>query len=147
MELLYHFTIPLDPRTKKNHMKIAGMGARCPVCKKHARQFVTQGKAHERYSVQAPQYLHPRPAKPIDAPVWVKYHFYTQTRRRVDKSNLIACADDLLVDCGILADDNRNIIKSNDGTRVLYDKENPRTEIWIYAYKEEEDVELQNVHH
>lgn len=31
----------------------------------------------------------------------------------------------------ILADDNRNIVASVDGSVVLYDKENPRTEVTI----------------
>jgi hypothetical protein len=35
------------------------------------------------------------------------------------------------VDCGILKDDNYKIIHSVDGSRVLYDKNNPRTEILI----------------
>ena len=60
-----------------------------------------------------------------------------QTRRRVDSLNLQAAADDLLVSAGVLKDDNANIVKSHDGTRVLYDKENPRTEIYIYDYEED----------
>ena len=53
--------------------------------------------------------------------------------------NLEAAADDLLVSAGVIKDDNSNIIKSHDGTRVLYDKENPRTEIYIYDYEEVTD--------
>ncbi len=63
-----------------------------------------------------------------------------QTRRRVDALNLSACADDLLVDAHVLKDDNVNIIVSHDGTRVFYDKEHPRTEIYIYEYDEKEDI-------
>lgn len=36
----------------------------------------------------------------------------------------------------ILADDNNTIIARVDGSRVLYDKENPRTEIIIQELKE-----------
>ena len=50
-----------------------------------------------------------------------------------------ASADDLLVTTGVIKDDHSGIVKSHDGTRVLYDKENPRTEIYIYDYEEEED--------
>lgn len=146
MKLLYHFTIPFDPRTKKNHMQIAGTGPRCPVCKKFQRQFVRQGKAYDFYHTMALPYLRPKPPAPISTPVCVKYHFYMQTRRRVDKGNLVACADDLLVEGRILKDDNSAIIKSSDGTRVFYDKEHPRTEIFVYEYKEEEDAEVQNLH-
>lgn len=138
---LYHCTIPLDPRTKKNSLKIAGIGAKCPVCKKPARQFVRQSTANDRYNFDAVRFLKGRPQKPLTGPVCVKYHFYMQTRRRVDECNLTAEADDLLVNAGILADDNAKVLIHHDGTRVFYDKENPRTEIWIYDYKEEEDGE------
>lgn len=40
-------------------------------------------------------------------------------------------AHDTLVAAKILADDNNAIIASVDGSRVLYDKANPRTEIFI----------------
>lgn len=143
---VYHYTISLDPRTKKNHMKIAGLGRRCPVCKKHERQYVRQGAANDRYSAAAKLFLRPAPPAPIAEPVHVKYHFYTQTRRVVDSTNLISAADDLLVAAGIIRDDNRKILVHHDGTRVFYDKENPRTEIWIYPYKEEEDGERENVY-
>ena len=53
------------------------------------------------------------------------------TRRRVDLTNLMEAAHDVLVAAGILADDNNTIIVSVDGSRVLYDKANPRTEIFI----------------
>lgn len=144
MEVL-HYVIALDPRTKKNHQTIAGSGQRCPVCKKYERQFVRQSKAHDRYQAMAVMLLTPRPKQPVSVPVHVKYHFYMQTRRKVDKTNLVSAADDLLVDARILADDNAKILIHHDGTRVFYDKRNPRTEIWIYPYKEEEDVETADV--
>lgn len=143
MKLLHHYMIPFDPRTKKNHMQIAGTGPRCPKCKKPEKQYVRQGKAYDIYRTMALPFLRPKPPAPIATPVWVKYHFYMQTRRRVDRDNLKACAQDLLVEGNILKDDNSAIIKSDDGTRVFYDKERPRTEIYIYEYKEEEDAEVQ----
>ena len=45
-------------------------------------------------------------------------------------------AHDTLVAAKILADDNNTIIASVDGSRVLYDKENPRTEIFIEELEE-----------
>jgi hypothetical protein len=62
----------------------------------------------------------------------------------VDDLNLYASLDDLLVREKILKDDNRRIIRSRDGSRVLYDKENPRAEIYIYRYREEEDYGIPN---
>ncbi len=137
MEL--HYTIPLDPRTKKNHLRIAGSGARCPACRRYLRQYVLQSRAHDTYKQQALPYLAPRPADPISTPVHVRYLFYKKTHGIVDKSGLSQAADDLLVAAGILDDDNSRILVSHDGTRVLYDKENPRTEIWIRDYNEQED--------
>ena len=58
------------------------------------------------------------------------------TRRRVDLTNLMEAAHDVLVAAGILADDNNTIIVSVDGSRVLYDKEYPRTEIIIQELEE-----------
>lgn len=136
MKLTY--TIPLDPRTKKNHQMIAGSGGRCPLCGKPKKQFIRQGKPGSEYALRATSYLQPRPAKPIDSPVHIRYLFYMGTRRKVDKLNLQAAADDLLVSAGVLKDDHSGIVCSHDGTRVLYDKENPRTEIYISDYEQEE---------
>lgn len=53
------------------------------------------------------------------------------TRRRVDLVNLQEALCDILVKYGVLKDDNRNIVATMDGSMVLYDKENPRTEVEI----------------
>ena len=53
------------------------------------------------------------------------------TKRRCDLTNLLEAIDDIMVHCGLLADDDFTIIQSHDGSRVLYDKENPRTEVYI----------------
>ena len=137
MELRY--TIPLDPRTKKNSQMIAGAGSRCPYCGKFQRQFIRQGKALTDYTVKAFGFLQEKPETPINHPVAVRYLFYMATRRKVDLLNLQAAADDLLVEAGILEDDNSGIVKSHDGSRVLYDKKNPRTEILITDYEEGEN--------
>ena len=72
----------------------------------------------------------------ISVPVNVKYIFYMPTRRIVDLTNLTEAADDVLVKYGVLADDNSRIVVSHDGSRVLYDKDNPRTEITISFYED-----------
>ena len=143
--MMLHYTIPLDPRTKKNHQRIAGSGKRCPVCKRYLRQYVLQSRQHDEYKIKARPFLAPRPEEPISAPVHVTYMFYMKTHRIVDKSGLMQAADDLLVECGILEDDNSRILVSHDGTRVLYDKEHPRTEIYI-TEMEENNGDAKNVH-
>jgi Holliday junction resolvase RusA-like endonuclease len=133
------FEIPLEPRTKKNSAMIAGIGSRCPFCGKFKKQFIRQGRAHDIYVHKALPYVKPIPEKPIDTPVHIKYLFYMGTHRIVDKLNLQAAADDLLVMAGVLKDDNSRIVVSHDGSRVLYDKERPRTEIIITDYEGDEE--------
>ena len=57
--------------------------------------------------------------------------YYMQTRRIVDLVGLLQGTDDLLTDAGVIKDDNSRIVAGHDGSRVLYDKENPRVEITI----------------
>lgn len=144
MKLLAKYLIPLDTRTKKNSQTIAGTGPRCPQCGKRQKQFIRQGHANTEYTAKAAQYLREKPRHPIGEPVRIVYRLYMQTRRRVDDLNLYASLDDLLVKEHILEDDNMGIIRCRDGSRVLYDKEHPRAEIYIYQYREEEDHVLGN---
>lgn len=121
-----------DPRTKKNSMTIAGSGRRCPRCGKFEKLWIRQGSVHDEWKDAALWQLRPKaPREPISSPVGIRCLFYMKTRRRVDLLNLLAAVDDLLVEAGILADDNCNIVVSHDGSRVLYDAKNPRAEIFI----------------
>lgn len=61
------------------------------------------------------------------------------TRRRVDLTNLTQAADDILVESGFFTDDCSAVIAAHDGSRVLYDKVNPRTEVTISALCEEDE--------
>lgn len=88
-------------------------------------------KVYKEYASKAEWYLTPRPEAPIDYPVHVQCTYYMPTRRVVDTKNLDSAIHDIMVSCGILADDCRDIVASTDGTRTYYDKENPRTEILI----------------
>lgn len=69
--------------------------------------------------------------KKIDYPINLKVLYYMPTRHRVDLVNLLEATCDILVRANVLEDDNCNIIKSHDGCQVLYDKKNPRAEIFI----------------
>ena len=128
---MIRYTIKGEPRTKKNSQRIAGSGRRCPCCGKPAKQWIQQGEAYRQYAALAAWQLRPVPDKPIDYAVNCRYVFYMATRRKVDGLNLAAALDDILVERGILADDNSRIVAGHDGTRVLYDPGNPRTEIEI----------------
>lgn len=85
-------------------------------------------------------YLTPKPKTPLSGRYNIRLLFYMPTRRKVDKTNLESAIMDVLVDAKILADDNRNIVAATDGTRVYYDKENPRTEIYIEDFTEDYDT-------
>lgn len=118
------FTIPLQPVTKKNSPRIF-------IDRGTGRPFVAPSRAYKDYEAQAAWYLRPRPERPIERPVNVRMLFYMPTKRRCDLVNLQEAVLDLLVSAGILADDQASVVASMDGSRVLYDKENPRTEIEI----------------
>ena len=113
--------IPIAPRTKKNSQQIVWKGGR---------PIIIPSAAYKMYEREARAFLTPV-SSPIDYPVNVKCLYYMPTRRRVDLSNLLNSTLDILVHYGVLLDDNRNIVYSVDGSRVLYDKASPRTEIEI----------------
>lgn len=70
----------------------------------------------------------------INYPVNIKALYYMPTRRKVDLINLHSALHDCLVKANVLYDDNCGIIISTDGSRVFYDKDNPRTEVYISSY-------------
>lgn len=115
-------TIPLPPITKKNSQRILSN-------KSTGRMFISPSAQYKQYEKNALWFI-PK-GQTIDKPVNVKCLFYMATRRKCDLTNLLEAIDDILVKAGVLADDNYTIIQSHDGSRVFYDKENPRTEIYI----------------
>lgn len=119
---MIHITIPLNPVTKKNSMRIARAGGHYKLL---------PSKAFEEYQKSAGYFLGKWRDRKISVPVEVKCLFYRQTRRRVDLTNLLNAIDDVLVYYGVLTDDNCKIIVSHDGSRALYDKAHPRTEVYI----------------
>lgn len=111
-----------DPRTKKNSQRILMAGNK---------RFISPSKAYEKYAeefiVQVPRTAR----RSISEALSVRCVYYMQTRRRVDLVNLLEATDDLLVRALVIEDDNSKIVASHDGSRVLYDKQNPRVEITI----------------
>lgn len=120
---LYEAIIPLNPRTKKNSQKIIKN-------KRTGSLMVVQNDRYLQYERDAGWFLKKIP-QPISEPVNVKCIFYRKDRTRCDLTNLLEAIDDILVNYGILADDNFNIIVGHDGSRVYVDKNRPRTEIEI----------------
>lgn len=122
MKEIYRFIIPLSPVTKKNSSNIF-------INKKTGSRFISPS---DRYKQYEKDFLLLCPSIPIiDYPVNIKALYYMPTKRKVDLINLHSALHDCLVKKNILYDDNCSIIVSTDGSRVYYDKENPRTEIII----------------
>ena len=122
-------TIPLAPITKKNSMRIVRN-------RKTGKRRIMPSQQSMDYEAEA--VWHCKIAtlqRLIEDPVEVKCLFYMPTRRRVDLTNLLESIDDVLVRAGVLKDDHSGIIVSHDGSRVLYDKDNPRTEVCIADYE------------
>ena len=117
------YIIPIAPITKKNSQQILRT--------RQGRPFIAPSARYRQYAMQAGWALKPRPEKPIDYPVNIRYLFCVPDRRRRDLSNLVEAIDDILQDAGIIADDCYQIVRGHDGTRCVVDKENPRTEIYI----------------
>lgn len=118
------YIVKLPPVSKKNSQEIL-------TNRKTGRPFIMPSSKYRQYEREAAWFLKPRPPRPIECEVSVKCLFYMPTRRRVDLNNLLEAATDLLVSAGVLKDDHCGIVASHDGSRVLYDKESPRTEITI----------------
>ena len=113
--------IPIAPTTKKNSQRIVVA---------HGRPLIMPSAKYKEFEKACALYVH-RQDPPIDYGVNVKCLYYMPTRRRVDLCNLMEATHDILVKYGVLADDNSTIVWSVDGSRVLYDKEHPRTEVEI----------------
>lgn len=126
---MIHITIPLRPVTKKNSQRIVRAGGHYKLL---------PSKAFSDYQKNAGWFIGQYRDAKISRPCEVKCLFYMPTRHRVDLTNLLEAVDDVLVHYGVLADDDSKTIVSHDGSRVRYDKQNPRTEIYITELEEQE---------
>lgn len=122
--------IPGTPITKKNSSRIIWN-------KKLKRPMIIPSEQYKQYEKDCGLYL--KNVEPFLSPCNLTCLYYMPTHRRVDLSNLIAATSDILVHYGILIDDNSKYIKGYDGSRVFYDRENPRTEIVITEFEEKEE--------
>lgn len=118
-------TIKLPPVTKKNSMRIVGNGKR---------PMLIPSAQYRRYERDAGWFLKPLA---IAEPVNIRAIYFMPARRKVDITNLESALMDVLVKYGVITDDNCRVVVSTDGSRVMYDKENPRTEVTITKSKEE----------
>ena len=114
--------LPGEPRTKKNSGQIIMAGGK---------PRLLPSKPYKEYREcclwRIPGWQKTR----INYPVNMKCVYYMATKRKVDLVNLIEATCDILVDAGVLADDDSKIVVSHDGSRVKLDRDNPRAEITI----------------
>lgn len=113
-----------NPATKKNSMQIFKN-------KKTGQAFLTQSDRYKDYAKNCARQITSKYKLKVDYPINLKCVYYRKTKHRVDLTNLLAATCDILTDCGVIADDNCKIVVSHDGSRVDFDKENPRVEIEI----------------
>ena len=118
---MLHFVIELPPVTKKNSQRIISV---------NGRPMIIPSAKYKAYEKDC-GYMVKGKGMRISTPVNVKAIYYMPTRRRVDLTNLHEALHDILVKYEVLEDDNSKIIVSTDGSRVMYDKDHPRTEVWI----------------
>lgn len=116
---MIEFIIQIPPVTKKNHGRIVRIGNR---------SILLPSEQFAKYQKTAGSFLKPLG---IDYKVNIKCLFYMPTRRIVDLVGLLQAIDDVLTHYGVIIDDNSRIVAGHDGSRVFYDKEHPRTEIYI----------------
>jgi len=121
------FIIPLQPISKKNSQQIF-------INSKTGKPFIAPSAKYKEYETAAawfiPRHIH------INEPVNVKCLFYMKNRQKCDLTNMLEAIDDILVKCGLLADDNYTIVEAHDGSRIMHDKEKPRTEVYIEYIKD-----------
>ena len=130
-----NFTILGNPVTKKNSQQIV-----YPKRKKDSgfeskpmRPIIVPSKNYKNYEQSSLIQLAAVKNEnfPIDFPIEIQCIYYMENKRRVDLNNLLEATDDILTRAGILSDDNSAIVASHDGSRVYYDKDNPRVDVYI----------------
>ena len=116
-----HFTIHAKPRTKKTSQRILRFG-----------RFnkIVPSKAYCAFekAVVPPLRRWWAPREPIASLVSLSAAIYIDADRAADVHAFYQGLADILVLAGVLADDNRRIIRDWDGSRVYVDRERPRVD-------------------
>lgn len=122
--LINQFTIYGQPRVKKNNQRVVWTG-------RYHKKIDTP--AYQEWHSSALEQLQLTKFKEVNIarPVNLKCLFYMKTEGRVDLSALYEGIQDTLVEYGVLKDDYWGVVAGHDGSRVRFDKDNPRMEITI----------------
>ena len=125
--------IDLPPITKKNSQQIFVNG-------RTGKRFVAPSQKFKEYQNNAGFFIKRAGAYSGEYPVNITCLFYMPTKRRVDLVNLLESIDDVLTHYGVIVDDSSKYIGAHDFSRVLYDKEHPRTEIYILPLEQKREL-------
>lgn len=133
------------PAVLKNSRKVVMLGARCPTCKRGMKTASVPSTSAERWLKAARKQLPPQwpfnEAIPKRIRVSAKIVTYAHDRRARDLDNTYGCPQDAIQPhgdwWGIIEDDCQ--IASHDGSRLRYDKDNPRVEITLTPFIEDDE--------
>lgn len=146
-EVVYCLTIEGAPRTKKNN-------GRRKYSFKQKRTFNVSSEAHEKWALAAAHQLRAmwRGKRPLDGDLQVKALVYREADWAGDLVGYMQAIGDVLEKAtprasettramkgGVIENDQQ--IESWDGSRRLIDRERPRIELEIRAYREAGEVE------
>lgn len=121
--------IPLLCRPKKNSQSIIYN----PKTKK---PMIVQSQRYKEFERQCGYFLKKYKMN-INTPINLKCEFYVPDKRKRDIVNLLNAIQDILVKYQVIEDDNYNIIKSLDGSKIIYEKGAEKTVIEISEVKSE----------
>lgn len=110
------------PITKKNSMR---------AFKSKGKSVILPSKAYMDYEVDCLRQITGKYRQNIGYGINLKVLYFMPTKGRVDLVNLLSATCDILTKAHVIEDDNSKIVVSHDGSRVCYDRENPRAEIYI----------------
>ena len=116
------FVIPLQPISKKNSQQIF-------INSRTGKPFIAPSKKYKEYEQAAGWFIPKRIT--INTPVNIKCLFYMKNRQKCDLTNMLEAIDDVMVKVGFLVDDNYTVVAGHDGSRIMHDKEKPRTEVYV----------------
>lgn len=116
--------IPGKPITKKNNGRII-------VNPKTKKPIILPSKQYTEYEKYCEEFLEKFKGLKIDKPINIKALYYMPTHHKVDITNLMNATHDILVKYEVIKDDNSSIVVGVDGSRVLYNRYDPRVEITI----------------
>lgn len=106
--------IPLLCRSKKNSQQIL-------TNKRSGKKFISQSELYKQFERDCYYFLHKYRLN-IDYAINIKATFYVPDRRKRDLTNLENAIADILVKYNVIKDDNYNIIRGWDGSRIVHEK-------------------------